>query len=128
MGDTPTAATWRDTEPIEGAVGRLVLWTDMAVTLPVTIGYVGPKGIEVRIPGTTHSNGMDQSDWFFQVEQPPLPTAPGSVIEHKGSIYGCDADENWPWTGLSGPDLGQWRTNEAVAGATVLFDAGAVES
>jgi hypothetical protein len=123
---TTASTTWRDATPTDGAVGRLVLKADPSVVLPVTIVDADEDGPMVRITGTSSGNVMNGAEWTFQVEQPPLPTTPGSVVKQGDALFVLTAeDEQLPWYDVI---TGKIRHASKMDGATVLFDAGAVGS
>ena len=104
MNDTTTAATtWRDTDPIKGAIGRLVLKADAAVVLPVVIRdtHAGRYTVVIRGDKAGYTRSFIPAFWTFQVEQPPLPTTPGSVIRWTNDF---DDSENL----IVLDDRGQW--------------------
>ena len=58
----------------------------------------------------------------------PLPTTPGSVVTLRGALYGRTTrrgEHHWIGLGASGTPV--LFSNNDLAGATVLFDAGASE-
>lgn len=135
MNDTTTAATtWRDTEPVEGAIGRLVLKSDSSVTVPIKVLNAfqnDPPRVACFVEGASDWHmWFALQDWKFQVEQPPLPTAWGSIIEldgHRLVRCHCRATST-PWHDTNPEERQTFYSEKQVVGAKVLFDAGPVES
>jgi hypothetical protein len=116
---TPPATSWRHTKPTTGAVGRLVLKnSDPAAIIPVKVD--GVQGVDTPLVCVSVLGASDWISWFalddwnFLVEQPPLPTAPGSSIwsDHGGRRQPLVLDSDGNWIGrvelLSPSDILAW--------------------
>lgn len=128
MNDTILSTDWHEAAPTPGVTGHLILKADRNVRIPVTVRAASPDSLWVRceITGTTSETQLFRDDWVFSVPPKAAPGTPGSVVRKDGKLFVLTGEDiELPWYDvLTG---GLWSTIK-LAGATVLFDAGAVES
>lgn len=94
---------------------------------PYTSGPGNPSRVTVKVGADTLY--LNSNYWGLSFSPKPLPTTPGSVVDKDGAVYGLSDDEDdIPWRrlgGNEGPSYAEWVGTNVLAGATVLFDAGA---
>jgi hypothetical protein len=116
-----TDTAWRAAVPAKSAVGRLVLKTDAAITLPVTVHSFSDTWLNVQVGTALGLVTMHGPDWIFQVAIPPLPTTAGSSVWwHRGGVKSALILTANGWGNPdSAPKLG------AIEDWTLIHDTGA---
>jgi hypothetical protein len=79
---------WFNRTPQPGDEGRLVLKSNSNITIPVKIlrAVEGVVTFDVYIGELETANTFYTSDWIFQIQNPVLPTAFGSVIKSRNGF------------------------------------------
>jgi len=75
--------------------------------------------------GTTVWNHVFVANGTLEALPDPLPSTPGSVVRYRGELLiRVESDTSYAWAKPKGNSDAYWGDSE-LAGATVLFDAGA---